>query len=240
MLSIPQYILTANIASNSARYTWDEWDVRGHFMFEDPAQLARFGALTNKANTALAIAIGEWICERFRPLDADPRPLQFLEAAWAGNVRIAYCHYTHTVDDEWRGPVRAPLALTITIVNDALFGLSENAEVSVRVCWMYNLALHVLPQSDAFKAWLEACVIRLEHEHARVSEPKPPLDEATELFAVVPWQGQVVPREAFDPAFPYERAAAPGLIDRFLSSLRASENPYLRSQEEAGALDPEA
>jgi hypothetical protein len=240
MLPVPHYIRSTNIASNVTRYTWDEWDVRSHFMFEEPAQLARLQRLTNKANTALAIGIGEWTCERFRPLDPDLRPAQFLEAAWAGSVRLAYCQFTYTIDDEWRGPVRGPLALTITIVNDALFGLSENPDVSVRVCWRYNLAAHVLPSSDAFNAWFDACVTRIEREHAHANEPLPELDAAQQLFAALPWQGQPVAREALDPAFDYRRGSAGALIERFLGALWPSENPFLRSREEARQLDPEA
>ena len=33
------------------------------------------------------MAVGEWICQRFWLVDADPAPLQFLEAGWAEQMQ---------------------------------------------------------------------------------------------------------------------------------------------------------
>jgi len=229
MLMVPKHIHEAGITTRVLLYPWDEWNVRSHYMFEDADQFTRLDGLTDKANTALAIATGEWICERFKTLDDDPRPLQFLEAAWAAVVHSAYCEFTVTDDDEWRGPVRAPLALTISIINDALFCLNDNPDLAFRSCWMFNLAKHVLPDTTIFEEWFEACVKRLEafHDVARdVSE------EEEDLFAEYPWQGSSIPREAFEPDFSYQPDLAPQLLDRFLKALRPDQNPYLRTAQE--------
>jgi len=235
MLVIPKYIRDAGISSAEELHEWDEWNIRSYYMFEDGDQFTRLDGLTDKANTALVIASGEWVCERFRLLDRDPRPLQFLEASWAAVVNLAYCQFTVTEDDEWRGPVRGPLAMTMTIVNDALFGLEDNPDVAYRSCWMFNLARHVLPSTDAFDRWFETCVARLEVTH-NSADDVPGEEEDDDPFTKVPWHGSPVPREAFDLSFQYQRELAPGLLDGFLRSLRPSENPYLRNAQEIGDL----
>ena len=228
MLDVPAYIADARIASADARYVWDEWNVRSYFMIADEAELARFDALTGKANTALLIAVGEWICERFSALSADSRPLSFLEAAWAGAIDLSYCVFTETVDDEWRGPIRGPLAITIQIANDALFHLVEEPRVAPRVCWMVALARHVLPNTDAFEAWLEKCVRRLETYHSKSVEKVVEQD----LFEPLPGQGTAVPRAALNPDFRYDPAQAAPLLDAFLRNLDPTSNPYLRHPKE--------
>lgn len=224
MISIPAHVERAGIVTRELSYSWDEWNVKRYYMGIEPEQLLRLDALTNKANQGLTDAIGEWIWARFSVLEDDPIPLQFLEAAWAGMIHPAYCLYVETVDDAWRGPVRGPLAVMIDVVNDALFFLAEDPRVAVRACWLHKLARHVLPATDAFDAWFEACVTRLELYHTKVSDGG---GEAG-LFPDFPGQGNPVPREAFDPSFPYDPRDAPGLLDVFLQSLRPSANLYLR------------
>src|SRR5262249_54367240 len=162
------------------------------YMFVEPAEFERLDALTNKANTALTVAIGEWICTRFAKINADPTARQFLEACWAGIVHPAYCVYTETVGDAWRGPVRAPLAVPIAIANDSLFCLAYDSHVATRACWMSNLARHVLRDASAFERWRDVAVGRLERFHTRSQEAHLAPDD---LFADVEWQGRPIPRE---------------------------------------------
>jgi hypothetical protein len=226
MLTIPRYIQAAGVAIRGARHEWDEWNVRKYFMGVDEGQFERLNKLTIKANTALAIACGEWICFRFQPIDSDPRPLQYLEAGWAAVVDRTYCDFTVTDDDEWRGPVRGPLAMAITIANDAIFGAVEDPLVATKACWMYNLATAVLPPGPAFGAWFEPVVSRLEKFHSAAVD----VDTGEEdLFATTDWEGSPVPREAFDPEFDYQPANAPALLDAFLRRLEPDQNPYLHT-----------
>jgi len=235
MRPTPYHITEARIATDVARFHWDEWNCKQYFWFVDDAMFERLDRLTNKANTGLTIAIGEWICERFSTLDPDPSPKEYLEAAWAGVVHPAYCKYTETNDDDWRGPIRAPLALTITLVNDALFGLGYDPHVARRVCWLYNLARHVLPDTRAFETWLEACARRMDQFHGQAVNAQGGDEE--DLFADFPGQGAPVPREAFDPAFAYSPMDAPVLLDEFLRSLRPESNAFLRSLEELSDIE---
>lgn len=228
MRPTPHYITAAGIATNVVRFPWDEWNCKQYYWFVDDAMFERLDRLTNKANTGLAIAIGEWTCERFSTMDPDPLPREYLEAAWAGVVHPAYCKYTETNDDDWRGPIRAPMALTITLVNDALFGLGYDPHVAQRVCWLYNLTRHVLPDLRAFETWLEASIQRMEQFHSQAVDSQGEED----IFADLPWQGSPVPREAFDPAFSYSSGAAPALLNAFLRGLRPKSNTFLRSPQE--------
>jgi hypothetical protein len=225
MLPIPAYIQSSGIAIRDVPYEWDEWRVKDYYMYVESKQFARLDLLTNKANTGLTIAAGEWICHRFSLLSQDPAPLQFLEAAWAGIIHPAYCIYTETEDDEWRGPVREPLAVMIAITNDALFCLRDDPHVATRACWMYNLARHVLPSTGAFEAWFLACIARLEQHHTKAIEH---VTDETDLFDDFPGQGAPVPRQAFDPGFDYLPSDAPRLLDAFLRSHAEDTNPYLR------------
>ncbi|PAU64860.1 hypothetical protein BZL42_01185 [Pseudomonas indica] len=100
---------------------------------------------------------------------------------------------------------------------------------------MYNLARHVLPTTDAFDAWWESCLQRLERFHTEAIE----LADAEEpdIFDDFPNQGAPVPREAFDPAFPYDPALAPGLWDAYLRNLDPSSNPFLPSVEDLADVE---
>jgi hypothetical protein len=234
MLTFPKHIRDANLHLADTAYAWDEWKCREYYLFEQPDLFKRLDELTNKANTALTIGIGEWVCARFRTRDRDARPLQFMEAAWAGVVHPAYCQYTETVDDEWRGPVRAPLAIAIVVTNDALFCLADDPNVATRVCWLRNLAQHVIADTGPFDQWFEACVQRLERFHTKLLElPSTP----TSLFDALPPQGQPVPREAVNLDFPYDPQQAPTLLNAYLSALKPLENPYLRTPQELQDVD---
>jgi hypothetical protein len=234
MLPVPPHIRTGVILTPELRFAWDEWNIRDPYMFVQAAIFEALEPLTNKACTALTIAIGEWICARFAPLDPDPIPLQFLEAAWAGVIHPAYCEYFETTDDEWRGPVRAPLAITVTIAADALFRLDADPIVAHRTCWMRNLARHVIDPHDRFDAWFAACVARLAQHH---NKQKDPSIATASIFEDFPGQGLPVPREAFDLAVAYDATDAPQLLDRYLRSLDPRANPFLRSTEELSEVD---
>lgn len=231
MLKPPPHLAAASQAAVPPQYAWDEWRTKEYYMYVQPELFAELNLLTNKANTALTCGVGEWICARFNALEPDRAPLQFLEAAWAGIIHPGYCEYTETTDDEWRGVIRAPLAVMIAIANDALFCLRDDPDVATRVCWMRNLALHVLPADNAFDAWFEGCVRRLLPVHAKSLESE---SEAMKVdpFDEVSGQGKPVPREALDLTRAYDPAAAPNLLDAYLSSLVVEANPFLRSAEE--------
>jgi hypothetical protein len=91
-LPVPAYITNAQVATNSIRYPWDEWNVNDYFIELDEDQFERLDMLSDAANLALAIGCGEWICHRFSTVSDDPEPYHYLEAAWAAIVYPGYCN----------------------------------------------------------------------------------------------------------------------------------------------------
>lgn len=234
MLGIPRHIEVSGVAHQQLTYAWDEWSVGEYFHFLPERQYLRLAALTNNANLGLCLASAEWVRTRFSVLDHDSIPINFIEAAWAGATHRAYCRYTEVDADEWRGPVRGPLAIMVTILNDALYGLGSNPEIATRACEMLNLANHILPSTDSFDAWWEACLNRLEQFHTKAIEIN---DEEPDLFENFPNQGSPVPREAFDPKYPYDPVLAPSLWDAYLRNLDPASNVFLPSIKDLSVVD---
>jgi hypothetical protein len=220
---VPGYIHAAGIVDDVLRYAWDEWNIRSHWDLVEDALFVRLDALGNRAVTGLALATGQWVVHRYSALCSDPRPGQFLEAAWAGNIHLGYCEYTEQTTDEWRGVIRGPLNIVVLIANDALFCLHDDPHAATRACWMRALARHVLPDTAAFEAWFEACLARLEQHY-----PKAEALAREGLFVPYPGMGPPVPVEAFDPSRAWDPAQAPQLLDQFLQRLDPAANPFLR------------
>lgn len=219
-LPIPSYIIEANIVTNVIHYHWDEWSVKDYFIEVDEDQFDRLDELSDAANLALAIGCGEWIYHRFSILTDDPDPKYYLEAAWAAIVYPGYCKYIETIDDEWRGPIRGPLNMMISILNDGIHCRDTDPHEATRACWMYNLAKHVLPHFEEFERWFDVCTIRFEAHH-------PWREDEDDIWEEGPPFGLPVPREALDPSLSYDPENAPELIDRFLGSLNPGQNPFL-------------
>jgi hypothetical protein len=228
-LATPPYIRRAGISSDLLKYRWDEWNVKSHYTNVDHELFDRLCNITHRAKVAMTIAAAEWIVARFDAVSKDAMPRQYLEAAWAGNVDQRYARYIETNDDEWRGPVRGPLNMAITIVADSLFCADESEEPAENPAWMCTLAEHVLPAREGFDLWRHQCVERLERFYsAEESDEEPPEnDEDAGDFG-----GDPVPCEVFDPEFEFTPAATRDLTDRYLRSLDYSQNHFLRSPAE--------
>ncbi len=228
----PTHIVAANVANDELLYPWDESDISESYEAGGEDVFPRLEKVSDRGNTALAIACGEWIYHRFTLLNNDGEPLSYLEAAWAGNVFLSYSIYTENDDDKWRGLVRGPLNMTMTLINDALWCRDEDEVVANRSTWMINLTRLVLPPGSlpAFEAWLEAVVLRLE-THCAMPPPSttppslfPEEDEAEDVG------GEQVPRELFEPEQPFDPSSRDALVDQYLRGLAPDENQYLRSE----------
>lgn len=238
MSAVLRHARAAGVARRELPHDWDEWNVLAYYRHIEADLLEQVQGLTGKANLGLTIATAEWLVERFTPCDADPEPPAFLDAAWAGAAHPAYCAYMETDDDDWRGPVRGPMAMAMAIVNDATYGLADHPDVALRACWMHNLLVHVLPDEhtvEAFETWWDACVDRLATHHAIEVELA---GQAPDLFDNFPDMGSAVPPSAYDPAQPYDPSQAGRLWDDFLRALDPSANPFLTDPAElAGIAD---
>jgi hypothetical protein len=228
-LPVADYILRAQIANHHIRYFWDEWHVNDYFLDIDEDWFDRLDLLSDAANLSLCIGCGEWIEHRLSVVNDDPRPGDYLEAAWAAIVHPNYCAYIENKDDDWRGSVRGPLNIMMSIIHDGIHCRETDEHEASRVCWMYNLAKHVLPDTADFVNWFETCVERLEKHHPWVDN-----DDIWEEGLTF---GIPVPRDALDPGRTYDPSAAPNFIDQFLRRLNPLLNPYLTSPDELSA-DP--
>jgi len=213
-------VLAADIVDNRLTYEWDEWDVHEYFDFPAEELESRLSLVSRRGSIALTLAVGEWICHRYSQVSSDPAPMQYLEAGWAEQLQPDTTSYFETDDDEWRGVIRGPLSIVMTIANDALFCLDEDDETAVRAAWMTNLARHVLPKSDTFDRWLDTVVERLTLYHPR--EESAPDSLAGDVYGL----GRPVARELFDTTALFDRSMEPGLIDRLLKSVDPL-NPFL-------------
>jgi hypothetical protein len=222
-----QPAIAAGITDDKLGYAWDEWNVSEYYAFVEDDFDDRIATISGRGAMALTLTAGEWICQRFSLLDQDPAPLQFLEAAWAEQMQPGLGAYTETDDDQWRGVVRGPLSLVITIANDALFCMEEDDDPGNRAAWMTNLARHVLPSRDAFDKWLAAVLDLLAQHHPKKGSKKESLpDDEFEL-------GRPVARELFDTTKPFVRADEPALIARFLQLVDPG-NPFLDANQTEG------
>ncbi len=219
-----QPAIDAGLTSDKVLFEWDEWNVMEYYAFVEDAFDDQMATISGRGAIVLALAVGEWICQRFSRLDADPKPMQYVEAAWAEQMQPGLAAFTELDDDEWRGLVRGPMSLVISIANDALFELEEDPCVGDRAAWMTNLARHVLPDCDAFEKWLAQVIDLLAKYHPKAgSEAESLPDDEFEL-------GRPVARELFDTTRPYQPAAEAQLIARFLQSVDPA-NPYLAANE---------
>ena len=103
MLPIPAHILRADIATPQLRFLWDEWNVVDTYEPMDEDEGRRLAVLSRRANCAFTIAIAEWIVHRFDGMDADPEPLQFIEAvadaAGLEKPRAIFCQLDQMTQD---------------------------------------------------------------------------------------------------------------------------------------------
>jgi hypothetical protein len=226
---MPRYITSVQADYSQLHYEWDEWRVKDIIRPAPESLVETLSPLRDEALVALTIAEAEWIAWRFSSLSNDGTLPLFLEAAWAANLDLGYTAYFETSPDDWRGPVRGPMNVALTVVMDALFCKDERPVHAVNPGWLSNLAVRVLPDPAPFLAWRDFSIARLL-QHYR----KPPQPES--LFDDDPEPPLPVPPEVFDPAeeFVFERAGE--ALDRYLSELDPDENPFLRSAAEMAEL----
>lgn len=217
-LPIPKYIKAANIQNNILRYTWDDWKLEDIYAdLSDEELYDRVEELPYRAALALTIGCAEWVIHRLDGVSNDRIPHLYVEAAWAAVIDDKYLSEWQPTFEEWMGPIRGPLSVALLIICEAVGTLVHETEQAVPVLYIGNLAEHVLPDAEPFLAWREQVLER--------------------LLQLYPWNsdeslGEVVPREALDPVFPFKLELTESLIRDFLAGLDYQANPFLVSPEE--------
>lgn len=214
--SFDQYLAEATNQAASD-FAWDEWRIHEDYAESSTGFEERLELLSDAANLALTIALGEWIVTGLRPYDdADRTVSQYVQSAWAAFSRRFRPVYFETDDDDWRGPWRGMLNMTLIIVNDAVFCRDEDADVADRANNLLFYCRKLYPNLSAFDTWLQESLVRLEQLYPYRDGDGPMID-----LPATP----TVPREIFGPGT-FPSADAEGLIDAYLDRI-APFNSFL-------------
>jgi len=216
-LLVPRYIEAASIQDNSIRYRWDDWNVEQAEEPVDEGAYKRLEGISQRSDAALTIATAEWIVHRFATLADVTLPRQYIEAGWAQVIDFRYGATpwdAHGKERTWAGPVLRPIWTAMYRVQFALEVAKDDEAPELRAAWITRLAPYLMTDPSRYLVWLKAILTRLETLYPR---------DVRETL------GEVVPREAFDPQFPFVLEQTEALINRFLRSLDYRSNPFLAS-----------
>jgi len=216
-MTLRKIIKDSGVADTILKYQWDDWEPEKAWEPINEELEEKLGQVSDRANAAFCIACAEWIVERFSLLDNDPMPSQFLEASWVAMINFRYRKYYEPSDDEWQGPVRGVLGVTVEQLADVTLRATDGDYPSVNAASVAGLAEYVLNSPDSFLIWRDWAVERLINLY--------PLIKNDTL-------GDVVPQEIFDPKFDFSKEQTECLIQSFLVSLDHTKNPFLRTPEE--------
>lgn len=215
------------------RYLWSDARASEDFAFpiaEAEAIAARLEAASLRARLALCTALFEVVAVRFEPLDRDPYPALFLEAAWASLADRRYAHFDERRRSEWLGPIRGPLWCGFTWLGPALhFSDDSAAEWQSAVIYLIRLAHHVIPAGQQLAEWLQGSIDRILKHHPAVVVS--PLDDLFGRYAE--WRrGPYIASECFDLTQPYIPTEAHARMLQYLRSVQWEANPLLKSPDE--------
>jgi hypothetical protein len=225
-ITIPKYIPQELLQAPETKYLWDDWKIFEYCYPVDENLANECENLAEPAICGLTIAISEWIVFRLSRFDADPLPLQCIEAAWCANIDRLYTAYLEAPGREWIGPVRGPLLVTMNLLHKTLYEAQEGAYKPIDCpSLMSNLVEHTCEAwVGDFRKWRARCLERLKKYYTA----PPPIDDLYDEDT----KGVVVPREVFDPDFGFDPADAGVLIDKFLQKIDYAANPLLNSPQE--------
>ena len=202
--SPPSYVPVDVIKDMPVVHGWDDWDPYVLLGTQDPDTQANLARLTDRAQIAFAIACAEWVVYRFQNLCDDRRPYDFIEAAWASEMSSDYSVPPQFAEDEWRGPIRAPIDLSlVTIINT--FYSTEDGAGDVDATFAERIPLHVLNDQTRFLRWRNSVLVRLQELFPRESGDA---------------NGAPVPREAMDPDIDVTEETLKASVSRFTSVRR--------------------
>src|SRR2546428_9593981 len=86
----PTYIPLVIAQNVNLRYEWDESKLDDLLSRVDDRLLSFVDRLSCRAGLAVTIGFAEWIAARFSAVSIDPRPYQYIEAAWSAVIDDRY------------------------------------------------------------------------------------------------------------------------------------------------------
>jgi hypothetical protein len=209
------YLLSAQGRADLG-FAWDEWHIHEDYADAVTEFEERLELLSDAACLALTIALAEWIATGLRSYDEDRTIADFVQSAWAAFSHRYSPTYFETDDDDWRGPWRGMLNMTLIVVNDAVFCRDEDPDVADRANQLLFYCQKLYSGLPDFTVWLRESLTRLEARYPYRDGDEPMID-----LPATP----VVPRETFGPGTPI--AVDPSrLVDVYLERI-ARDNPFL-------------
>jgi hypothetical protein len=139
-------------------FEWDEWKIPDVYQDYSTGYEETLDSLSDAANLALAIALGEWLVAAMRVFDPEHEAEDAIVACWAVFSETHFPIYTESDDDEWAGPQRQMLAMTFTMLNDAIFCLHESNVVGMRTDWLLMYCQMVFRGEAVFSRWLDQAI----------------------------------------------------------------------------------
>lgn len=143
-------------------YQWDTWTIHQDRDAADTGYRDRLYGLGEAQAFVVCLAMGETIVAGIGQYDPESWIRDYVLSAWAGFSDTTDPRYFETDDNDWRGPQREMLALTLIVVNDALFCRDEREAIAYRADWLLFYAQKLYAHLPAFRDWCEALVSRLE------------------------------------------------------------------------------
>jgi hypothetical protein len=228
-LPLPPYLTAATPRDNRLRYEWDDWRTIPAKNAVDETLVKRFSSVSHRAVLAFACGTAEWILQRLDRFCDDKQPWNYVEAAWARIVDIRYvgyaggCTWAEYAMRGWEGPVKGPIDEGLRLLESAFQQLAwEQTTPTVYAAPLAALATYVLPDTAPYTDWCNRVLNRFEVLYPRAVEDA---------------LGDVVPRQAIDPAFDFRVEQTEALVNEFLSRLDYRANIFLSSPE--GMLEPD-
>ncbi len=177
------------------------------------------------AQTAVSLAILEWITFALSAKVDVTEALQRIEAAWAGLVKKSYCaDLDFDVDRIVDGPeiptpgyFEGPLQAVMIKIQDVSYNYQEDIpQMTLEFTKSLAVALHIIPKQFGFESWLEETLLELKKQFpTKIPKGK--------YFEIYPYEKDpTILRSWFD-----KKEIGSNDKSEFLKTLNSKANPYL-------------
>lgn len=223
----PSYV-DPEIGDRDLSYVWDDTRTGEDFQRDGDWLIERLHGVYLSARIALGIGIYEWISWRYQALSNDRESVQLAQAAWCATVHPAYMQSANFDRYKWMGPIRGPLWCAQTwLVPMARCDRNDEDECEDGVSFLYCLAMHVLPTTTAFEAWLDGCANRLIEFYTAPGE-----DPFADLFLEpAKERSPLIAPVLLDLTEPFDQSRARNEMSDFLKEAQRADNPFLLTAE---------
>jgi hypothetical protein len=219
-MSLPTYLSALNLSALPVDYPWDN-TVSNRFWAandEDNPRLANaLGLISVRAAWALGVACSEWVVARVDGHVDTADALLRIEAAWAAASDRRHASLPRPAPNPPSAPAEfaGPLRLAMRLLTNGL-DLYQGAGTGVRsgTQALAMLVEHICGRHPAFSPWLSESLRRAHQYFPRIDVPVE--------------QEPAVSKELYEPDFVWRDGMAQQSLDRFVSTLDPSRNPYLR------------